>query len=540
MTDYAPNQSEYGAWRQERRRRLFEFQNRHPAAWNSLISVAIALDHSSPDGALETTLRSLLDQSWHNLEVALFPGDRPVEVETDDFLRLRGIVVCEGQDIGSLFRAGPSACGFRGDYVAIVPAGTVFEPSAFYVLNHAVVWATRHPEPQVVLFDHEFAEEVAYGEPIVYPALLPGFDPELLSGEDYVGSGALVRTELFDRLAGNAASMRTLLLAAAENDPSLACEHVREVLMRVPGRLPGSNEARWDALPAPVIGGSEGIAVIIPNRDKPELLQQCVESITAEREIRELIIVDNSSQLPKTRELYDRLERENGAKIVSMDHPFNFSRMINLGVAASDSDTILLLNNDIEFRKSGVLGRAKAAVSRPDVGIAGSILLYPDFTIQHAGILLDYAPDSSAILALHIGRRADMASQGYLGQYVNVRNCQAVTGAFMMMRRAIFNELEGFDEVALPVEYNDIDFCLRVRRAGYKVLCLPLPEVFHHEAASRGRADLPSVISMRSAAQRLMERRWFKEFRSDPFNHPIARMGEHAEVKFNFTGKFVL
>lgn len=570
---YQPNEAAYRTWLEDRSRQLLTLQSLHPPIWNLLISVVIAAEGDWTDADLAATLQSLRGQNWHNLEVTVFAGARTGsgsvsgDVGGDDgsFSHLRGLTVEKGRGIGDLFRAGPAACGLRGDYVLVVPPGSVFEVAAFSALNRAVVETAGPGRPDLVLFDHEYTgqentgreytgqEYIAGAARGTYPVFLPGFDAELLAALDYIGPAVLIRAALFDRLARTTslASVRDVVLAAAHAElplhTTLHTGHVRDVLMRLPGLPMSAMPANSDPTAAAAkiaakiaaVPKSASIAVIIPNRNKPELLAQCVASMLPDPLVKQLIIVDNASDSQDTRDLYEQLKRDHRATIVAANQPFNFSRMINLGVAAASADVLLLLNNDIEFKKPGALAQACAAALRSEVGIVGTKLLYPDYTIQHAGILLDYHPYEHAVRAMHIGRGAENTSAGYLGQYGQARAFQAVTGAFMMLRRQVFDQVGGFDEVALPVEFNDIDFCLRVGAAGYKILCLPLDRVFHHESASRGKADTIPVRQMRIAAQALMARRWLPQFQSDPYNHPIARLGEKAEVQFNFTGTFI-
>lgn len=535
--DYLPNESAYRNWRAQRCKHLENLQNSQPPAWNILVSVVVSAKGPNSASELDVTLQSLLEQNWNNVEVSIFLGGQNSAVDKEPFSHLRGLVVCQGQEIGDLFRYGPKKFGLRGDYVLVVNSGTVFDISAFSALNRVVVERVARSKPDIVLFDYEYSS--GNGQ-IVYPAFLPGFDPDFLENEDYIGNAALIRADLFDVLAKSATltCVRDVLLAATKEARKLNVDHVQEILMRV-RRNNVTPKKKSIASKVSAIPKTSGVAVIIPSRNKSQLLRQCVKSMMPSKLVKELIIVDNASDDPETLDLYKMLERDHGARIVEMNQPFNFSRMINLGVELSRSDVLLLLNNDIEFKKSDVLMESYEAALRPDVGIVGSKLLYPDLTIQHFGVLLEYYPNEYLIRAMHVGRGAESRSLGYLGQYAHARNFQAVTGAFMMLRREVFDKAGGFDELALPVEYNDIDFCLRVGEAGYKILCLPLQGVIHHESASRGKIDTDQVLKMRFAAQALMARRWLSKFRNDPYNHPIARLGEKAEVRFNFTGAFI-
>lgn len=546
MMSYQPNEAAYRTWLEDRSRHLLALQSLAPPIWNIMISVVIAAEGDWAEADLEATLQSLHGQNWHNLEIAVAVGDRDLpdrfNEEATSFSHLRGLSIDTHLTGADVFRLGPAACGLRGEYVLIVKPGSVFDAAAFSTLNRAVVDAGGPKKLDFVLFDHEYTGQQGHE---TCPVFLPGFDAEFLGELDYIGGAVLIRATLLDSLVHTAAltNAREALLATAHADATLRATHIKEILMRAPG-LPASaaymNSDGGQA--APKVAATPkmaSIAVIIPNRNKAELLSQCVASMLPDPQVKELIIVDNASDSQDTLDLYDMLKRDHGARIVEANQPFNFSRMINLGVEAASADMLLLLNNDIEFKGKDILAKASAVASRPDVGIVGTKLLYPDGTIQHAGALLDFNPYENSVRAMHVGRGADKSSAGYLGQYCHVRQFQAVTGAFMMLRRTVFDEVGGFDEVALPVEFNDIDFCLRVGKAGYKILCLPLDGVIHHESASRGKADTPQVRHMRMSAEALMSRRWLAQFQNDPYNHPIARLGERAEVQFNFTGTFI-
>ena len=245
------------------------------------------------------------------------------------------------------------------------------------------------------------------------------------------------------------------------------------------------------------------VAIIIPNRNRPELLARCLGFLEHANHFRpEILVVDNASDDPALPVLYAKLKARHGVRVLRMDQSFNFSRLVNLGVAATKAELVLLLNNDVQFSLPGQLEQLLAAAMRPEVGVAGCRLLYPDGTTQHAGMLLRPGPDPAVpIRAMHVFRGAARQATGYLHQLHAIRNCQAVTGAVMAMRREVFHRVGGFDEVALPVEYNDIDFCLRVRRTGLRVITLPLDGVFHHESATRGDASTPAVRMMRNRPQ---------------------------------------
>jgi GT2 family glycosyltransferase len=207
--------------------------------------------------------------------------------------------------------------------------------------------------------------------------------------------------------------------------------------------------------------------------------------------------------------------------------------MVNLGVAASTAEAFLLLNNDVRITAPGLLEQILAHALRPEVGVVGTKLLYGDGTVQHAGILLQEGHAGvQTMLPLHVLRGATRHDPGYLNALSSVRNYQAVTGALMASRRIVFLQVGGFDEVHLPVEFNDVDYCLRVRQAGYRVLCLPLDGIFHFESSTRGSELSPEVARMRQAAMACMAARWREEFRHDPYRNPWVELGDVPQARF--------
>jgi GT2 family glycosyltransferase len=235
--------------------------------------------------------------------------------------------------------------------------------------------------------------------------------------------------------------------------------------------------------PRPGAAGAPLVSIIIPNKNAPDLLATCLDGARTQNSYPnlEIIVVDNNSDDPRTEALYREHENKVGFQVVRDGGAFNFSRLINRGVGRASGDYVLLLNNDIEFRNQGWLEEMVDCMAYRQTAIVGPLLLYPDGTIQHAGVIVGLGhgaghwfvgADPSALPADH---------------RLNFRqNLSAVTGASMLIDRRWFDRVGGFDETAFPVAYNDIDFCLRVRQAGGRIVFTPLARMIHHESVSRG------------------------------------------------------
>lgn len=228
--------------------------------------------------------------------------------------------------------------------------------------------------------------------------------------------------------------------------------------------------------------GNARVSIVIPFRDQSALLRNCLRSLRpARRRIAEIILVDNASRQPRTLRLLHRLAARRGYRIVRDPAPFNFSRLCNAGARAATGDTLLFLNNDTEALTADFLDRLLRVAAVPRVGVVGGTLLYPDGTIQHAGL----HPLADGRWA-HSYRGLPFPAAGT--PTGTVREVAAVTGACLLVRRDLFAALGGMDE-SLPFAYNDVEFCCRVRGRGLRVAVTPHARLLHYEGLSRGFSD---------------------------------------------------
>jgi GT2 family glycosyltransferase len=264
----------------------------------------------------------------------------------------------------------------------------------------------------------------------------------------------------------------------------------------------GRYSVRYEILHNPMV------SILIPTRDKRELLEKCIDTILEKTNYTnyEIIILDNDSSEPETLRYFQQISDK--ARILRCPGPFNFSAINNRGVVASRGDLLIFLNNDTEVISPHWMRALIEQAQRPEVGAVGAKLLFRDRRIQHAGVVLGIDG-----LVLHaFGHLPDDGPDS--PELANViRDCSAVTGACMMMRRSLFDEVGGFDE-SLPENFNDIDLCLRLRQRGYLIVYTPLALLYHHERSSRrgGRAQPHLDIFMR---------RWGAYIRAgDPYYNP--------------------
>ncbi|MFZ0171564.1 MAG: glycosyltransferase family 2 protein, partial [Acidimicrobiales bacterium] len=224
------------------------------------------------------------------------------------------------------------------------------------------------------------------------------------------------------------------------------------------------------------------VSAIIPFRDEPALTAACYRSFIEQPgyDNFELLLVDNDSALPETRALLEDLARDHRVRLVAAPGPFDWAAINREAARKARGDLLLFLNNDIEARSRGWLAALVAQAERPEVGAVGARLLYPDGTIQHAGVIVGAGRGVS-----HVQQGLSADQPGYLSLTTVTRNTSAVTGACLMTRTSVFEELGGFD-ANLPIAFSDIDYCLRLRQKGLFVVYTPLAELIHYESKSRG------------------------------------------------------
>ncbi len=253
----------------------------------------------------------------------------------------------------------------------------------------------------------------------------------------------------------------------------------------VPRYLPWDDD--WQAAPAAPAPGR--VSIIVPFRDRAELLQNCLRSLRRSTWRRfAVVLVDNDSSEARTRRFLCRLRQRRGVQVVDCPGPFNFSRLCNAGARQASGRYLLFLNNDTEVLTTDWLEQLLALAAMPEVGAAGATLLYPDRTIQHAGIF----PRSDGLWDhVYRGRPAD--HPGDRDELRRVRAVPAVTAACLLIRRDRFAALGGFDET-MPLTMGDVDLCCRLRRQGLRVAVTPHARLLHFESLSRGYGhDLPAL-----------------------------------------------
>ena len=261
------------------------------------------------------------------------------------------------------------------------------------------------------------------------------------------------------------------------------------------------------------------VSVIIPNKDQVEDLQKCMDSLEKRNSYdnMEYLIVENNSEREETFAYYEKLEKEcpKARVLYWQGEGFNYPDINNYGVQCATGEYLLLLNNDTEIIREDCIEELLGYCMREEVGIVGARLYYDDGTLQHGGVIVGLGG-----VAGHAFLGLPMGEPGYFARALLAQDLSAVTAACMMVKRSVYEDVGGFDP-AFAVAFNDVDFCLKVRRAGYLVVYNPYAELIHYESKSRGYDDTAEKIGRFQSEIQLFQSRW-KDFlkQGDPYYNP--------------------
>lgn len=281
----------------------------------------------------------------------------------------------------------------------------------------------------------------------------------------------------------------------------------------------------------PITTPAPRVSVIIPTRDNPTHLARATQGLLHQTDYPdlELLIVDNGSTHPDTLALLAHLRTDPRTRILSAPGPFNYAALNNNAAAQASGPVLLLLNDDVEILHPAWLQEMTAHALRPTIGAVGARLLFPNKTIQHAGIVGGVGRfDDGPGIAGHYGYTAPASEPGPHDQFILTRELLAVTAACLAIRRDLYLEMGGLDAEHLPIALNDLDLCLRLRAAGYRILWTPFAELRHHESASRGPDTTPNAAARFHRECRTIRNRWGAVLDADPFYNPAYSRFDHS------------
>ena len=349
--------------------------------------------------------------------------------------------------------------------------------------------------------------------------LKPDWSPDLEAGLGYLGQPVFWRVKTVRRMSAMTTTdfetqdWRRLALAQTT---ATQVYHIRRILAATPAKP--ASRGRPSAFSNATARAEHRVSIIIPTRNQLPLLKTLLKGLrqAANDPILEIVLVDNGSK-PSVHAFYKSLANDPRIKILSMPGPFNFSAMCNEAAQQARGDCLVFLNNDIEVLSPDWLDPLVAHAMRPDIGAVGARLLFPDSSIQHAGVVVGMGG-----LADHVSHGAPADYAGYLARFRVAHEVGAVTGACIAVEARKFHAVKGFDAQNLPVELNDIDLCLRLAAAGWRTLMCPQSLLVHHQSATRGFSFRPFRRYARERAS--FQENWLHMIRDDPFFHPALSL----------------
>lgn len=387
--------------------------------------------------------------------------------------------------------------------------------------EHALFWiaaeARAYPHAAMIYADDD---EIEAGERC-RPRFKPDWSLTHLREIDYIGRACAIRGRALREVGGVrpehlAGDTWALLLRVGEQADDRV-RHIPAVLMHRDAGVEKLHPVTLRRVHYPLPEPAPKVSIVVPTQDAAALLRQCVESVLAKTVYPdyELVVVDNGSREPAALEYLAELERRPRVRLLRWDRPFNYSAINNFAVRQAAGEVVCLLNNDTEVITHDWLTEMVSQLARPGVGVVGAKLFYPDGRVQHAGDTV--GPGGCAN---HLFQFLPGDAPGYCHRAVVAQELSAVTAACMVTWRRLYLELGGLNECWLPVAFNDVDYCLRVRRAGFRVVFTPHARLYHHESVSRGK-DRGWRQQLRAWREvRYMRWKWRREMRRDPFYNP--------------------
>lgn len=277
-----------------------------------------------------------------------------------------------------------------------------------------------------------------------------------------------------------------------------------------------------------LVEGTPLVSILIPNKDHVEELMDCIDSIREKSTYQnyEIIIVENGSTEPVTFAYYKKLEQEKAAGVLEWKGGFNYSAINNFAIHQAKGEYVLLLNNDIEVITPEWIEEMLMYVQQKEIGAAGAMLYYYDDTIQHAGVILGIGG-----VAGHSHKYFQRGARGYMGRLKVVQDLTAVTAACMLVKKSVLEQVGGFDE-EMKVAFNDVDLCMKIREAGYRIVFTPFAELYHYESKSRGMEDSPEKIRRFEGETGHFQKKWNRQLEAgDPFyNRNLTLVTEDFEI----------
>ena len=536
-----PEEVPYGPWYEKHKASGETLERQRKKKWENPVTSSIAVPaYRTPEAFLREMLDSVLAQSYPYWELCLVnasPEDEAMQRVLKEYAQRDPRIRCRNlkENLGIAENTNEAFAMAGGEYVGLLDHDDLLAPDALYETACRI----REEGADIVYTDED--KVTADLAEHYQPHLKPDFNLDLLRSNNYICHFLVVKKSLIKKAGG----FRKEFDGAQDYDFVFRCAEQAEKIAHVPRILyhwrthsastadnPASKMYAYDAGKRAIEGnlartGTPGtveqtkdfgfyhveypvqgeplVSILIPNKDHRETLENCIRSIKEKSTYKnyEILVIENNSREQETFEYYRRLEQE-GVRILRWEKPFNYSAINNFAARQAKGEYLLLLNNDTRVITPGWIQGMLGNCQRREVGITGAKLYYPDNTVQHAGIIIGIGG-----IAGHAFLNLPRSRSGYLHKASIQMDYSAVTAACMMVKRKVYEELGGFEE-KLAVAFNDVDFCLRARQAGYLVVYNPRVELYHDESKSRGAEDSPQKVRRFQEEIEFMRSRWIE------------------------------
>ena len=523
------NDYDYGEWYELTKPSEEELERQRNTHFDYEPRLSIVIPaYKTPERYLQEMLDSIVNQTYSKWEVCIADGsprgesrERLIKRYADRDTRFKYVILGENKGISGNTNAAMDMA--QGDFLVLADHDDTLTPDALFECVKAM---NEDPLYDVIYSDEDKLD--MDGQALFDPHFKPDFNPDLLTSVNYICHLFVVNRNLVEAIGG----FRQEFDGAQDYDFIFRCteqarkvHHIPKVLyhwrchMNSTASNPESKmyafeagaraiKAHYDRMGIAVDSVEKGVdygiyhtrfhldeeplvSVIIPNKDHRADLDLCLTSLLDKGTYRNLeaIVVENNSTEPETFDYYEELqEKRKNVRVVTWKREFNFSAINNYGVTFAHGEYLLFLNNDVEVIEPDVIREMLGYARRDDVGIVGARLLYQDDTIQHAGVVIGFGGIAGhTFIGLH------QAENSYFHRAMCAQDYSAVTAACMMSKRSLFDQVGGFRE-ELAVAFNDIDYCLKIRSLGKKVVYNPYALLYHYESKSRGLEDTPEKV----------------------------------------------
>ena len=559
----------YKLWREanEPGKKELEKQRNVKFEASPLISIIIPV-YNTPEKFLMDLLDSMHAQTYQNFEICFADGDSENAEEIESIIKnhpvaQRSKYVKLPENLKIVGNSNAALKFATGDFFALLDHDDILPPWSLFEVAKAI---NENPGADFLYSDEDKIDEK--GENRYNPHFKPQFSPDYLRACNYITHFAVFKKELMEEIGGfregyDGSQDHDLVLRASEKAKVIV--HISKILYhwRVHdnsvagaqgvGAKPYAIDAGVRAVQSHIdriglkgtvsnlegqttyvvkyeVVGNPLVSIIIPNKDHIDDLKICLDSIFEKStyENFEIIIIENNSEDENTFKYYEKITKTDKINVVKYEESgFNFSKINNFGVGKSNGEFLIFLNNDTKVISENWIEEMVGLAQREDVGVVGTQLIYPDDTIQHAGVVIGIGG-----VAGHIHHAWPRNVDGNYGRLITVSNFSAVTAACMMVKRSDFDKINGFDE-ELVVAFNDIDFCLRVLELKRYNAYTPGAKLYHYESKSRGSDAFGEKNKRFHGECIIFERKW-KDFlkKGDPYYSPnLSLISSGFEIK---------